>query len=138
MARSLLWIARVLLSSRHRMAGEPDRKQEGGDVPLYVKWKRGPPPPDRHGWPTGRPRMAQPVHVPTVSFRELTGTTALKAWSPQAQVKMVDFPVVQVVLDPQAQVMEAIEIPQLQISDNVVDMLAVCATTGSHGEVPQL
>ena len=51
---------------------------------------------------------------------------------------MVDFPVVQVVLDPQAQVMEAIEIPQLQILDNVVDMPGVYATTGVHGEVPQL
>ena len=34
-----------------------------------------------HGWPTGRPRIAQLVHVPAVSCRELTGTTALKAWS---------------------------------------------------------
>ena len=39
-------------------------------------------------------------------------------------VEVVDFFVVQVVLDPQAQ--EAIEIPQLQILDNVVDMPGVC------------
>ena len=32
-----LRMARVLILSRPRMAGEPDRKQEGGDVPLYIK-----------------------------------------------------------------------------------------------------
>ena len=43
MARSHLRIAmvvqmaRVLPSSRPRMAGEPDRKQGGGDGPLYIK-----------------------------------------------------------------------------------------------------
>ena len=45
------------------------------------RWQQGPPPPQclRIALP-GRPRMAQPVHVPAVSLRELTGTTALKAW----------------------------------------------------------
>ena len=33
----LLWMARVLPSSCPRMAGEPDLKQEGGDVRLYIK-----------------------------------------------------------------------------------------------------
>ena len=35
--RSHLRMARVLLSSRPRMAGEPDLKQGGGDVHLYIK-----------------------------------------------------------------------------------------------------
>ena len=41
------------------------------------RWQQGPPPPQclRIALP-GRPRMAQPVHVPAVSLRELTGTTA--------------------------------------------------------------
>ena len=36
MARVRLRMARVLPSSHPWMAGEPDRKQEGGDVPLYI------------------------------------------------------------------------------------------------------
>ena len=58
------------------------------------KWQRGPLPSGClrsplevvYGWPTGRPRMAQPVRVPAVSQRELVGATAITAgehcWRP--------------------------------------------------------
>ena len=89
MARGRQWMARgrprprmarALPSSCPRMPGEPDRKQESSDIPLFIKmgaraarssrWHIG-----------GRQRMAQPVHIQAVSCREFTGTTALKAWS---------------------------------------------------------
>ena len=41
--------------------------------------------------------MAQPVHVPAVSFRELTGSTALKAWSHFLGVQVVQVPQVRFV-----------------------------------------
>ena len=66
-----------------------------------------------YGWPTGRPRRAQPLHIPAVSCRELTGTTALNAWS----ASCAGFTGV---------VEDTVEIPRLADRGDIVDTCPLC------------